>query len=85
MKKQELLKVVQENVGEIVEYLNQYAEECDDEMGSSYYDGKGLFEAMDSYFMFGVFCEMSIGLEDTDENEEIFDEVFFEIINILFG
>ena len=64
MKKQEMLKVVKENVGEIVEYLNQYAEECDDEMGSSYYDAEGLVEAMDEEFMFNVFVGMFEEIND---------------------
>ena len=79
MKNQELLKVVKENVGEIVEYLNQYAEECDGEMGSSYQDAEGLFEAMDEEFMFNVFCamfnELSSELEGVDD--EIFDPTEF--------
>lgn len=64
----------------IIDYLDNYAKECDIEMGSHYENAIGLLEAFqhDTDFIFQVFLDMANEFGSDFLNDDYYDEIFFD-------
>ena len=83
MKKEMLLEVVKSQKETLIKVLNQEAKEMDIEGGSCYEDAEGLVDSFDSDYILPI-IEDYIGLDSFDD-QDMFDEAYGEINNILFG